>query len=168
MATDLVPDNDARFTPAQLRRIKLFADMTDEDIAVFGQVVEPVTCRPSQIIVRAGEDGDCMYLVMQGEFRVTLVSQGHEALLAKLEAGDFFGELCLLDQSNRSADVVAATPGQLLRFTRTAFQELVIAQPRVAARLMVGILRTVGSRLRKMDKQHSDSMLLSRSWKTIS
>jgi CRP-like cAMP-binding protein len=88
-------------------------------------------------------------------------------MLAKLEVGDFFGELCLLDQSNRSADVVATKPGQLLRFTRAAFEQLVNTQPRVAARLMMGILRTVGSRLRKMDKQHSDSMLFSRSWQSI-
>jgi CRP/FNR family transcriptional regulator, cyclic AMP receptor protein len=167
MTTSLVPDSGARFTPGQLRRIKLFTDMTDEDVAVLSEVVEPVTCRPSQIIVRAGDEGDCMYLAMQGEFRVTLTSQGREALLAKLEAGDFFGELCLLDQSNRSADVVAASPGQLLRLTRAAFEQLVNTHPRVAARMMMGILRTVGSRLRKMDKQHSDSMLLSRTWKTI-
>jgi len=167
MAANLVPDNDARFTLGELRRIKLFADLTDEDISFLSQVVEPVTCRVSQIIVSAGDAGDCMFLVMQGEFRVSLVAQGKEAVLAKLEAGDFFGELCLLDESNRSADVVATAPGRLLRFTRAAFQDLVSTQPQVAARLMTGILRTVGSRLRKMDKQHSDSMLLSRSWKTI-
>ena len=167
MAANLVPDSGARFTASELRRIKLFADMTDEDISILNEVIEPVTCRPSQIIVSAGDVGDCMFLVMQGEFRVTLVSQGREALLAKLETGDFFGELCLLDESNRSADVVATAPGRLLRFSRTAFQQLVETRPQVAAHLMIGILRTVGSRLRKMDKQHSDSMLLSRSWKTI-
>ena len=48
-----------------------------------------------------------------------------------------------------------------------AFRQLVVTHPEVAARFMIGILRTVGSRLRKMDKQHSDSMLLSRSWKTV-
>ncbi len=167
MAANLVPDSGAQFTLSELRRIKLFADMTDDDIAILRGVIEPVTCRVSQIVVSAGDAGDCMFLVMQGEFRVTLVSQGKEALLAKLEAGDFFGELCLLDESNRSADVVATMPGRLLRFTRTTFQQLVETHPQVAARLMMGILRTVGSRLRKMDKQHSDSMLLSRSWKTI-
>jgi len=167
MAANLVPDSGARFTSSELRRIKLFADLTDEDISILNEVIEPVTCRPNQIVVSAGDAGDCMFLVMQGEFRVSLVSQGREALLAKLETGDFFGELCLLDESNRSADVVATVPGRLLRFSRAAFQQLVESRPQVAARLMMGILRTVGSRLRKMDKQHSDSMLLSRSWKTI-
>src|SRR5271154_1279087 len=167
MAANLVPDNDARFTLGELRRIKLFADLTDEDISFLSQVVEPVTCRVSQIIVSAGDPGDCMFLVMAGEFRVSLVAQGKEAALAKLEAGDFFGELCLLNESNRSADVVATAPGRLLRFTRAAFQQLVGTHPEVTTRLMMGILRTVGSRLREMDKQHSDSMLLSRSWKTV-
>ena|ERR1700722_9507322 len=167
MAANLVPDSDARFTLSELRRIKLFADMTDEDISILSGSVEPVTCRVSQIVVSAGDPGDCMFLVMQGEFRVSLMAQGKEALLAKLEAGDFFGELCLLDESNRSADVVATAPGRLLRFSRVAFQQLVETHPQVTTRLMMGILRTVGSRLRKMDKQHSDSMLLSRTWKTI-
>jgi CRP/FNR family transcriptional regulator, cyclic AMP receptor protein len=167
MAANLVPDSGARFTLSELRRIKLFADMTDEDVSVLNEVIEPVTCRPNQIVVSAGDTGDCMFLVMQGEFRVSLVSQGREVLLAKLEAGDFFGELCLLDESTRSADVVATMPGRLLRFSRASFQQLVDTRPRAAARLMVGILRTVGSRLRKMDKRHTDSMLLSRSWKTI-
>src|SRR5260221_6034604 len=144
MATNLVPDSEAQFTSSELRRIKLFADMTDEDIAILSEIIEPVTCRVSQIIVSAGDVGDCMFLVMQGEFRVTLVAQGREALLAKLEAGDFFGELCLLDESNRSADVVATMPGRLLRFSRAAFQQLVDTRPPVAARLMMGILRTVG------------------------
>jgi CRP-like cAMP-binding protein len=167
MAANLVPDSGAQFTSSELRRIKLFAEMKDADISILNNIVEPVTCRPSQIVVSAGDTGDCMFLVMQGEFRVSLISQGREVLLAKLEAGDFFGELCLLDESNRSADVVATMPGRLLRFSRGAFQQLMDTHPQVAARLMIGILRTVGSRLRKMDKQHSDSMLLSRSWKTI-
>ena len=167
MATDSVSNSGARFTPGELRRIKLFAELTDEDIAILAGAVEPVAVHPNQVVVRAGETGDCMYLVMQGDFRVSLASQGREAMLAKLESGDFFGELCLIEQSNRSANVVATTPGQLLKFTHAAFWDLLNKQPQVAARLMMGILRTVGSRLRKMDKQHSDSMLLSSTWQGL-
>ena len=158
---------DSRFTPSELRRIKLFADLSDDAIAILAGVVDPVAAHPNQVIVRAGEPGDCMYLVMQGEFRVSLTSQGRETVLAKLEAGDFFGELCLLEDSVRSANVQATAPGQLLRLTRAVFDKLVDEQPQVAACLMKGILRTVGSRLRKMDKQHSDSMLLSRTWQGL-
>ena len=76
MAANLVPDSGARFTSSELRRIKLFADLTDEDISILNEVIEPVTCRPNQIIVSAGDVGDCMFLVMQGEFRVTLFHRG--------------------------------------------------------------------------------------------
>ncbi len=50
---------------------------------------------------------------------------------------------------------------------QAAFRQLVVTHPEVATRSMIGILRTVGSRLRKTDRQHSDTMLLTHSRKTI-
>ena len=51
MAANLIPDNEARFTISELRRIKLFAELKDEDVAILNEAVQPVTCRVSQIMV---------------------------------------------------------------------------------------------------------------------
>ncbi len=63
--------------------------------------------RDGEVIVRQGELGDCMYLIQEGEVEVIQRSGDKEFCLAVLEAGDFFGEMALLEQEVRPATVRA-------------------------------------------------------------
>ena len=86
-------------------------------------------------------------------------------MLAKLETGDFFGEMCLFDEVPRSANVLANAHCTLLRVTKQAFDSMIETHPDLAALFLRAMLRTVAGRLRTMDKKYVDSMLASYPWR---
>jgi CRP/FNR family transcriptional regulator, cyclic AMP receptor protein len=151
-------------SPGNLRRLKVFADMTEPQVALFLDQVEPVQVKPNRAVVKMQEKGDCMYLVLEGQVRVSQLVDGKETVLATLETGDFFGEVCLFDEGLRSADVVANRDCTLLRITKTAFDTIVAEHPEVGVRFLSAMIRAVVARVRTMDKKYVDSMMLSRFW----
>lgn len=165
-ASDASPVEKGRpnLRPAHLRRMKVFSEMTEDQLARFVDMVEPVNVRANYIIVKEKEQGDCMYLILDGEVRVRQLTQGKETTLATLETGDFFGEICLFDEGPRSADVVANKDCTLLKITAGTFHSIMDKQPDIAVRFLFAIIRTVESRIRKQNKKYTDSMSFGRSW----
>ena len=151
-------------SPGQLRRLKVLADFTEDQLDLFVSLVEPVQVKPNRVIVKRSDKGDCMYLLLDGEVRVSNTVEGRETILAKLETGDFFGEICLFDEGARSADVIANRDCTLLKVTKTAFDDMIVQHPAIGALFLRSMFRVVTSRLRNMDKKYVDSMLLSRFW----
>ena len=148
----------------QLRRLKVLAEMSEEQLGVFLSLVDYMQVKPNRLIVKMHDNGDCMYLLLDGEVRVSQEADHRETVLAKLESGDFFGEMCLLEDGVRSADVVAIRDCALLRITKAAFQNVLETRPDIAARFLLAVMRVVSARIRTMDKRYQDSMLLSRFW----
>ena len=72
-------------------------------------------------------------------------ADGEEMTLALMEAGDFFGEMALLDQGPRSASVRALTETTTLELSRESFEQLLLEEPTIA----YGIMRELGKRLRE-------------------
>jgi hypothetical protein len=157
-------NQDLSLTFGELRRLKLFVDLTEDQIATFVSLVEPVEVTLGDTIVRIHELGNSMYLILNGEVQVSRTTGGRETVLAKLETGDFFGEMCLFDEAPRSANVVATRHCTLLRVTKHAFDSMVETHAVLAALFLRAMLRTVAGRLRTMDKKYVDSMLLSHFW----
>ena len=91
-------------------------------------------------IVRAGDPGDTLYVVLDGE--VSVRRRGLPTLA--LGMGSFFGEIALLDGGGRSATVVASGPVSCLAITRARFLKLLRAEPAIA----IALLKEVASRLR--------------------
>lgn len=151
-------------SPGQLRRLKVFADLTEEQLSLFVSLVEPLQVKPNRVIVKRNDRGDCMYLLLDGEVRVSETVDGRETTLATLETGDFFGEMCLFDEGARSADVVAKRDCTLLKITKQAFDDMIVQHPAIGALFLRAMVRVIAGRVRSMDKKYIDSMLLSRFW----
>jgi len=164
--SEITMDADAQLTltPAQLRRLRIFAEMSDEEIATFIGLLEPVQVKVGRIIVKMHDNGDCMYLLLDGDVRVSQMVDGRETMLAELATGDFFGEFCLVNETPRAADVVAKRDCRLLKITKSAFAKLMAEHPDITTKFLFAILHTLATRLRNMDRKFVDSMLLSRHW----
>jgi CRP-like cAMP-binding protein len=164
-------ENDGSFnltlSPGSLRRLKVFADLTETQLAVFIGLVEPVRVKPNRVIVKTQEQADCMYLLLDGDVRVSQVVDGKEIILATLETGDFFGEVCLFDDGLRNADIVAIRECTLLKITKQAFDAIVAQHPEIGVLFLRSVIRAIVARIRTMDKKYLDSMLLSRSWPDV-
>jgi CRP-like cAMP-binding protein len=100
----------------------------DADVVPFG---------PGRSIVREGEAGEAMFVVLSGSARVERRSRK----LATLMPGDFFGELSALDGGPRTATVVTETPVEVLRIFRRTLHRLIEEEPALAMGLLEGIAR---------------------------
>ena len=140
-------------TPGKLRRVKALADFSDEQLEQFAAFMEISAARQWTNVVTQGDEGDAMYLVLEGEVRVRIGQTGNEKILATLGGGDAFGEMSLFDKGKRSADVVANTDAVLLRISAEAFERLVKGAPDLAAPFMFGLARTLAARVRSLDKK---------------
>lgn len=149
-------------TPGSLRRIKIFADMDERQLASFLQYMEVLQLLPNAPVVRKGENGDAMFLVLQGEVRARAMVGGRESTLATLGAGECFGELAVIDESPRSADVVTNVETVLLKISASALKRLFQEAPALAAPFLMALSRTITSRLRAMTKRYEDSILFAR------
>jgi hypothetical protein len=148
--------------PGSLRRVKIFAEFQDAQLERFVQFMEVLRVRQWEEIVRQGEHGDAMYLVLQGELRVRMMIAGKETILVTLSAGEFFGEISLFDHGPRSADVVANQDGLLLKISAAAFDKLQSGAPDLAAPFLFAICKTLTARIRADNKRYRDSVNFAR------
>ncbi len=155
---DLSRPGDSGIKPGSLRRIKVLADLSEAQLGAFWKRLE--VQRPKQFaqIVSKGDYGDAMYFVLEGELRARVIVEGSETTLATFGPGEFFGEISLLDQGPRSADVVANADSLILKLTVSAFEALLHEDPGAAAPFLFALSRSVVGRMRIATKRYQDSI----------
>ncbi|MBI3415930.1 MAG: cyclic nucleotide-binding domain-containing protein [Verrucomicrobia bacterium] len=148
--------------PGMLRRVKILAEMNDQQLGRFVQFMEVQKIRQFAEVVKQGSHGDAMFLVLEGELRVRLLVNGKETTIATLATGEFFGEMSLFDQGPRSADVLANHDSTLLKISAAAFQRLMRDAPDLYAPFLLAICKTLTARIRADDKRLHDAVALNR------
>ncbi len=143
----------------RLKGMSLFHEFNDTEIDAFLDLLEPVEAVPEECIVRQDEPGDCMYILVAGHAQVVHRREGEKFELAVLGPGDFFGELALVDEGPRSADVVAVGPCVLLRATQASVRALAGVYPGAAFKLMMAVGRIMVERMRAGNRKYIDSLL---------
>lgn len=113
---------------------KLFRGLSAEE---FQQVVSKLSLRHYEedtIVVREGDPGDSMFIVVRGEVRVlTRNAQQKEVILANLGEGEFFGEVALLTGRPRTATILTNVDSELLELTREDYERIAMNYPHVKA-----------------------------------
>jgi len=141
-----------------LRRMKVFAGLDDRQVESFVRYMELIQCPQFSHIVRKGEHGDAMYIVLEGELRALAMVDGKESALATIAVGETFGEISLIDQGPRSSDVVANRDSVLLKFSTVAFDQLLREAPALAVPFLMALSRSVVGRVRGLTKRYEDSV----------
>ncbi len=134
-----------------LKSLSMFADTPDEALAELADLLQEVEAQPGEVIVREGEAGDSLYIVVSG--RVEVVDD--ERVLNQLGARAVFGELSLLDSSPRSATIRAVEETSLLRLDQAPFYEIMSDYVEVA-------MGTIQMLTRNLRARTSDVLELSR------
>jgi len=140
-----------------LKRVPLFADLSEADLARFGEVTREREYPKNSVILFEDDPGDALYIVSTGQVKVVLIGEdGREVILSVLGDGDFFGEMSLIDDEPRSAHVIAMRDSHLLVLRRDDFQSQLEQRPKVALEL----LRVLVQRLRRADEKIGGLVLL--------
>jgi hypothetical protein len=102
---------------------------------------------PGETILRKGEDGSEMYLIIEGAVEVTESPHGHRRVLTTLGAGQLFGEAAFLMHTPRTADVTAIADTQLVALDEAGFARLAERHPQVALKVLRNLSRALCMRL---------------------
>ena len=113
-------------------RVELFADLIESELTTLSQSVREVRMPRGADVVRAGEQGDSMYILVEGLLDVLVDSDGAEVLVGHIRAGEFFGEMSLLTGEPRSATVRASTEIVAFEVRKTDLEPLLIARTALA------------------------------------
>jgi small-conductance mechanosensitive channel len=112
---------------AALDAVDIFKSLGSDQRVGLVAAARPVVYSADEIIVRQGDPGSSMFVVVEGEARVTLDGEGLE--VARFAGSGFFGEMSLLTGEPRTATVTAVTDCTLLEITAEAFRRFVLANP---------------------------------------
>lgn len=108
-----------------IKQTALFQPLDDQQLVEVARRLNPRRYRAGTIIFHQGDPGECLYLLVSGRVRISLVHpDGREVALRIYSCGDSFGELSVLDRQQRSATATAMEDVTTLTLDRSAFQEL--------------------------------------------
>jgi CRP-like cAMP-binding protein len=128
-----------------LARVPLFASCTAPEIAAMAATMQEHSFESGQIIVTQGTPGQAFYLIVSGRVEMSR----DDSTIGAFGAGDFFGEMSLLDQAPRSATVRALEPTTCLMLSSWDFRALLEKHPSIAIKL----LEVMSRRLRVTDER---------------
>ena len=120
-----------------LHSIPLFARLNKAAITRLGQLADQIDVRAGRVLMRQGESGSEMFIVVSG--RLTVERDGR--MLSERRAGDVVGEIALLAKGPRTATVTAAEPSSLLVIERREFNTLMEEQPEIRLTIMEELVR---------------------------
>ena len=127
-----------------LSQVPLFASLSRRNLKRLAEHADLVSFNEREAVVEEGQPGGTFYVVLEGQAKVV---RG-DRTIGRLQPGDFFGEISLLDGGPRTATVVAETPVSAIRIFKRSFDKVVSEEPAVAAQ----ILSIVARRLREAEK----------------
>jgi len=129
-----------------LKKVPLFSELDEPELKSVTALASSIDIPKKNIVVQEFDVGNSLYVILSGEVKVSTYSMdGREVVLALLGKGSFFGEMSLLDEEPRSANVTTMVDCKLANIRRNDLVSLLLEQPSIALKL----LTETASRLRK-------------------
>jgi CRP/FNR family transcriptional regulator, cyclic AMP receptor protein len=117
--------------PDRVRAIPLFDDLSEEELGTLASLFTVEEVSDSRRLTPEGASGYTFYVIESGTGDV--VRSGER--IAQLGAGDYFGEMALMGDGRRVADVIATSPMVVFAMFGTAFREMEAAFPEIASKV---------------------------------
>jgi uncharacterized membrane protein len=142
MSPELTRSEEAQ----SLAQVPLFKNLDVTELENLAELVDQVPFKAGEVIFHEHDKGDALYVVEHGAVRIWVRDEDvQEVTLSELKAGDFFGELAVLDSGERSANATATTDSTLHRLRREDFQGFLLQYPHAAT----DVIREMAARLRQ-------------------
>lgn len=132
-----------------LRNVAIFKDLDDGELAEVAEKCKEEKFISGEYIFREGEAGNRLYLIVEGEVRISrdVPGSGEEAL-AVLKPGALFGEMSVFDRSERSTHAISNGGTTMLTITRPDFEMLLDFNRELAYKVLWACVRLLSVRLR--------------------
>ncbi len=140
-------------TKSMIEGIHIFAGLNEKAISALTAAAQETKVQKGELVVREGSPGREMFLIGQGRVEVVKAAGSpQEVVLARLEAGDFFGEMSIIESRTRSASIRALEPALFYSLRCDDLLRLFNQWPDQYGILIFNIARHLCRRLRSMDE----------------
>jgi CRP/FNR family cyclic AMP-dependent transcriptional regulator len=147
-----------------LKKVAAFSGVSEQGLELLSRICRPVEMKAGDVIIKEGDEGDCVYIIEQGQVEITMSitlgprlweeeASAMDKVLVKLGSGAMFGEMAFIFKSDkRSATIVALSEGKLLSITSGDFQRFSEEDLKSAHRILLNIAKIIAERLRKTNQ----------------
>jgi CRP-like cAMP-binding protein len=118
-----------------LGRVPLFAKCSRQELEFLVTRTDEVEAEAGRTLIKQGSSGDTFYLLLEGEASVQVDGRDRPPL----RAGDFFGEISMLDRGPATATVVTKTPVRLLVMSHTQFRDAIKGNDQLLSKVMAAM-----------------------------
>ena len=143
-------------SPAENERIKglknlsLLRELTIKELLEVEELLHERNYEAGEIIFDEGDPGLGLFLVVKGRVKATPTGSHLQNVSLEIGPGEFFGEFALFDQAARSARVVATEKTRVVALFRAEFFTLLQKNPKIAAKILFELARTISRRARQL------------------
>ena len=124
---------------ALLKSVPIFANTPGQVLASVAAILKEVVLEPGEPLLREGELGDCMYIIIEGRIRV----HSDTRTIVELGPGRTVGELAVLDPEPRSASATAMEETRLFRIDKDVLDEVMDDRPEIAHAILRSLCRRI-------------------------
>jgi CRP-like cAMP-binding protein len=139
---------------AFLTQSPLFRNLDEMERAQILIIGDVRSFAEGEVLFRDGDPGDGLFLVLKGSVRISKQSIGGEEALAVLEPPAFFGEMALIDNSNRAADAIINENSVLFFIPLHGLRSLIEAQHQIALKILYALCEVLAQRLRETNERY--------------
>jgi CRP-like cAMP-binding protein len=140
-----------------IRRVPLFSMLTNEQAQGIADSIVKRRFRRGELVIEAGRKSNALFILLTGRARVIAAdARGREVILAVLQAGDYVGEMSLIDNEPHSATVRTEVQSDMLVLGRPEFARCLPENSSLSYAIMRGLVQ----RLRNADRQIESLALL--------
>ena len=130
-----------------VREIDIFSGLSVSELAAVASVTKAVSHQADQVVIREGDLGETLFLVVKGSVAVLKhLDADNELELDQIDSGDYFGEMALFENQKRSASIRTLTESEFLTLHKAEFNEIVHEFPEIA----LNACRVLSTRIRRL------------------
>jgi len=137
-------------TALALRQVPVFSGLSRKELREIENIIHQREYHAGEAIFQQGDPGLGMYIIIQGQVQI-VNNQDPDNLVvySELSDGDFFGDLALVDDADRSATALATTETRLIAFFRPEMKDILTRFPSLGNKILMNLAKVTARRLRK-------------------
>lgn len=139
-----------------LKSISLFDGMTDAELDVISKRVFEKPYKKGSTLFVEGMPGEVLYIVVEGGVDIIKKTKEGDSVIAAIKPGEIAGEMSLIDSAPRTASGKTNSDSKLVVITKKSFNEILDSDPRIAAKILMELLKIINKRLRITDKKFEE------------
>ena len=127
-----------------LREIPLFSRLDDKALGNLEKAAIRRAYPKNTILISKGDQSDQLFVVLKGKLKVSITdASGKEIIMSLLGAGDYFGEMAMIDGESRSATIVTTQASEVMTISRDDFHRTLMSSPELMFELLKVLARKV-------------------------